>query len=310
MKALGFSILTVVLWTPIFSQGLKGHLDPEIGAIRAVADAYISADPARLREAFLPSMNLYTTDEKGSLRTISFAEFLQRVSANSDARQKERQAAIDSIDRTGNVAIVKITTIRPQARVTDYLSLVRINDQWKIVNKSFFAEPLRTSALVPGVPQAASSDRPCSGQDHRRFDFMIGSWHTSDPGTGTVAAAEGDSSVEALLDGCIVHEHRSVSRQGKRLFDGDAFWGYDSTTKRWLLFYMDDMSHMQVYEGREDPGRLAFYRERPDPDGKLILIRIVYAPAGSSRYTQSVERSADHGTTWQPGGVTTYQSKH
>ena len=138
---------------------------------------------------------------------------------------------------------------------------------------------------------------------------MIGAWRTSDPGTGTVAAAEGESTVEVLLDGCIVHEHRSISRQRKRLFDGDAYWGYDSTTKHWLLFYMDDTSHVQVYEGREEKGQLAFYRERPDPDGKLILIRIVYAPAGSTSYTQTVERSGDRGTTWQPGGITTYQSK-
>ena len=139
---------------------------------------------------------------------------------------------------------------------------------------------------------------------------MIGAWRTVDPATATVAAAEGESTVEAMLDSCIVHEHRSVSRQGKRLFDGNAYWGYDSTTRHWLLFYMDDMSHMQVYEGREDSGHLAFYRERPEPDGKLILIRIVYAPASSTSYTQTVEeRSSDHGTTWQPAGVTTYQSK-
>ena len=310
MNTLGFSILAIVLSTSIFSQGLRDHLDPEIAAIRAVVDAYISANPARLRQAFLDSMNLYTTDEKGSLRTIPFAEYLQHVTTNSNSPQEERQATIDSIDRTGNVAVAKVTTIRPHARVTDYLSLIRIDDQWKIVNKSFFVEPRNTPAFLPTAPQSASSDRPCMTQDHRRFDFMIGNWHTSDPGSGAVAATEGESAVEALLDSCIVHEHRSVSRQGKQLFDGDAFWGYDSTTKRWLLFYMDDMSHMQVYEGREEPGHLAFYRERPDPDGKLILIRIVYAPSGSSRYTQTVERSTDHGKTWLPAGVTIYQSKH
>jgi hypothetical protein len=304
------AFLAIVFGSSVFSQGVKGQLDPEIGAIRAVAEAYISSEPARLREAFLPNMNLYRTDEKGSLRTIPFGEYLQRVSANAGAPHEERQASIDSIDRTGNVGIVKVTTTRPQARVTDYLSLVRINNQWKIVNKTFSVEPRSSSSLIPRVPQNTSPDRPCMAQDHSRFDFMIGTWHTSDPGVGTIAAAEGDSVVEALLDGCIVHEHRSLPRQGKPLFDGDAFWGYDSTTKRWLLFYMDDMSHMQVYEGREEPGHLAFYRERPDPDGKLILIRIVYAPSGSSRYTQTVERSTDQGATWQPGGITTYQSKH
>jgi hypothetical protein len=112
-----------------------------------------------------------------------------------------------------------------------------------------------------------------------------------------------------MLDSCIAHEHRTVSRQRKRVFDGVAYWGYDATTKHWLLFYMDDQSHMQVYEGREEGGHLAFYRERPDPDGKPILIRIVYAPVNASRYTQAVERSSDHGATWEPAGVTTYQSK-
>jgi hypothetical protein len=58
-----------------------------------------------------------------------------------------------------------------------------------------------------------------------------------------------------------------------------------------------------------EAGHLAFYRERPDPEGKLILNRIVYSPDKTSGYGQIVERSSDHGTTWQPGSVTTYQSK-
>jgi hypothetical protein len=307
-----FALLTLImgLLAVAFPKAGVGAADPEIDAIRAVADAYLSADPVRLHDAFIPSMNLYTTDEKEALRTTPFAEYLQRVSANANAAREERRSSIDLVDRTGNVAIVKITTIRPQAEVTDYLSLVRIEKQWKVVNKTFFVEPRNSSAsAAQAQTQAMAADKPCSAQDHHRFDFMIGTWHTIDPGTATVAAALGESTVEPMLDSCIVHEHRSLSRQGKRLFDGDAYWGYDALTKRWLLFYMDDLSHMQVYEGREEAGHLAFYRERPDPDGKLILIRIVYAPASTSSYTQAVERSSDHGATWQPGGMTTYQSK-
>ena len=138
---------------------------------------------------------------------------------------------------------------------------------------------------------------------------MIGTWRTNDPGNATVAAAEGESTIEPMLDGCIVHERRSLTRQGKHLFNGDAYWGYDSTTKRWLLFYIDDQAHMQVYEGREPAGNLAFYRERPDADGKIILVRITYTPINASSYTQTVERSTNHGETWESGGATTYKSK-
>jgi hypothetical protein len=308
MQRLVLVILNLGLFLLDVPRAHSSATDPEIESIRAVADAYISADPARLRDAFLPSMNLYTTDEKEALRTIPFAEYLHRVSANANAAHEERHSTIDLVDRTGNAAIVKITTTRPKATVTDYLSLVRIEKHWKIVNKTFSVEAHNSpDAAAQSQPKAA--DKPCSAQDHRKFDFMIGTWQTSDPGTATVAASQGESLVDSMLDDCIVHEHRTVSRQAKRLFDGDAYWGYDATTKHWLLFYLDDQSHMQVYEGREEAGHLAFYRERPDTDGKPILIRIVYTPVNTSSYTQAVARSNDHGATWQPAGVTTYQSK-
>lgn len=282
--------------------------DPEAVAIRRVAEAYISGDPARIREVFLPAMNLYTTDAKEAIRTIPFAEYIERVSANAGkAQQEERHSNIDLIDHTGNVAVVKITTIRPQATVTDYLSMVRIEKQWKVVSKAFSVEPAKASNINDQSPPTDSS--ACADATHHRFNFMIGAWRTSDPGSGAATASEGESSVESMLVGCVVHEHRTLSRQGKRLFDGDAYWGFDATKKQWLLFYLDDQSHMQVYEGREQDGHLGFYRERPDADGKKVLIRIVYAPLSVSSYTQTVGRSTDNGATWQPGGVTTYQSK-
>jgi len=141
MQRLVLVIFTLGLFLLDVPRAHSSATDPEIESIRAVADAYISADPARLRDAFLPSMNLYTTDEKEALRTIPFAEYLQRVSANANAAHEERHSTIDLVDRTGNAAIVKITTVRPKATVTDYLSLVRIEKHWKVVNKTFSVEP-------------------------------------------------------------------------------------------------------------------------------------------------------------------------
>lgn len=290
-------------------------------AIRAVVEDYLSAEPARLKHAFLATTNLYTTDDKQNLRTIPFEEYFQHVSANT--QPDEHHSTIDFIDQTGNTAIAKATTIRTTAKVTDYLSVVRIQGNWQIVNKIFSVERpaadqaagqaasqvANEAATQPAQTQqqSASPARPCAASDHRIFDFMVGLWRTSSPANVGGGATEGASTIETVLDGCIIHEHRNLSRDGKRLFDGDGYWGYDSVKKQWLLFYMDDQSHMQVYEGRQDGGKIGFYRERPDPDGKPILIRIVYTPTGNSAYTQAVERSADNGATWQLSGVTTYQ---
>lgn len=280
----------------------------DVNAIRKVADLYISAQPANLQEAFYPTANLYTTDEKGSLRVIPFNEYLDRVRNNSGSREV-RKSTIQSIQHTGNAAIVQVATDTPDANITDYLALVRIKGYWKVVSKTFFVERHSSTAVV--APQSQNpdvGDSACAQPEHHIFDFLVGSWTTSDSTVPNVAPAEGESKVEAILGGCIVHEHRHISRQGKKLFDGDAYWGYDVTTKHWLLFYFDDASHAQLYEGRTDAGHLAFYRERPDTDGRTLLIRIAYAPAANG-YTQTVERSADHGATWQSGGVTIYHPK-
>jgi hypothetical protein len=300
--------LLLGLSAPRFARAETSTSEPELEAIRAVANAYISAEPAKLRDAFLPTTNLYTTDDKEALRTIPFAEYLQRVAANPNASSEERAASIESIDRTGTAAVVKITTVRPKLIVTDYLSLLRVEKQWKVVNKTFSVEPRKPSDAAPHL-DAPVTDKACSAPDHRRFDFMLGTWHTSDSGGTSAARSEGESSVEPMLDGCVVHEHRSLNQQDKRLFDGDAYWGYDSVKKQWLLVYLDDKSHAQVYEGRQEASQLAFYRERPDPDGTPILIRILYEPQSPAGYTQRVERSSDHGLTWQPGGITTYEPK-
>jgi hypothetical protein len=52
--------------------------DSEIKAVRHVAELYISGDPTNLIEAFYPSSNLFTTDEKDALRTIPFTPAQQK----------------------------------------------------------------------------------------------------------------------------------------------------------------------------------------------------------------------------------------
>ena len=113
MQPLVLVILTLGLFLLDIPNTRSSATDPEMDAIRAVADAYISADPARLREAFLPNMSLYTTDEKEALRTIPFAEYLQRVSANRTPHT--RNGIRPSIWSTGQV-MPRSSKSRPSAQ--------------------------------------------------------------------------------------------------------------------------------------------------------------------------------------------------
>jgi hypothetical protein len=281
--------------------------DPETAAIRNVVQTYISPDPVKVGTVFLPAANLYVASDQGEVRVIPLSQFLENIAKGAAAGQQRPVMSIDFIDRVGTAATVRITEISATTRVTDYFSLVRGKDGWKIVSKTFNVEH-KTDAASTATPSPATKASPCPSNEAHTFDYMVGYWSTSESPAPTVGAVTGTSRTERILNGCAIWEHRYVEQNGKELFDAHVVWGYDVTTKRMLLFYVDDAAHTQLYEGKQENGGWAFYRERPDQDGKTILIRVTYAKQERG-FTQTVERSKDHGTTWEKGSVTTYGPK-
>ena len=53
-----------------------------------------------------------------------------------------REHEIVMVDITGHVAIAKLKLIYPERVFTDYMTLMKIKGQWKIVNKAFYLERL------------------------------------------------------------------------------------------------------------------------------------------------------------------------
>lgn len=294
--------------SPATAGNQKRQADDEHLAIRRVAQLYMTFDQANLGEAFYPTANLYLATEQGELRTIPFSQFLENVAKGAASGRRVPKMSIDLVDQEGSAAIAKITEYSDDATVTDYLSLIRGSGGWKIVSKTFYVDhTVQSGSSSSSTTTKTASQSPCISSPVSAFAYMAGDWITSESSLA-VGAAKGTSHTEATLDGCVIWEHRYMEQDGKALFYGDALWGYDSTTKRMLLFYIDNRAHMQVYEGRSENGGWAFYRERPDPHGKLILIRIKYAQK-SSGFTQSVERSSDHGATWGVPSVVSYEPK-
>jgi hypothetical protein len=300
---------TAVAQSAASASNQKNQAEDEHVAIRRVAQLYMTFDQANLREAFYPTANLYLATEQGGLRTIPFAQFLENVAKGAASGRAVPKMSIDLIDHEGSAAIVKITEHSDHATVTDYLSMIRGSEGWKVVSKTFYvnhkAQPVSSTPAAEAQPQ---SQNVCTGTAIGAFTFMAGDWITSESPVSAGGASTGTSRTEAVLDGCAIWEHRYVEQNGKEVFDAHVVWGYDSTTKRMLLFYIDDRSHTQLYEGRFENGSWSFYRERPDTDGRTILIRVKYAPKGSG-FTQSVERSSDHGATWGAPSIVSYEPK-
>ena len=61
----------------------------------------------------------------------------------SAGKEEKGDLRIVSVDVTGNAASVKVLEAYDNAIYTDYLSLLKWNGEWKIVNKIYTVEPRR-----------------------------------------------------------------------------------------------------------------------------------------------------------------------
>ena len=61
------------------------------------------------------------------------------VRSAADSLSSARSAI--ALDITGNAAIAKVVLDYPQVKFTDYMSLLKVDGTWMIVNKTFHAEP-------------------------------------------------------------------------------------------------------------------------------------------------------------------------
>lgn len=87
----------------------------------------------------------------GKYTTRSFAEYIAGSPGKPAADEDQRKRWIESIDVVGNAATAKIILDYPTARLTDYMSLLKIDGEWKIVNKIFMSEA--KTAAEPKKPQ-------------------------------------------------------------------------------------------------------------------------------------------------------------
>ena len=120
-------------------------------AVRATLENYLKAhatgDGEYHKKAFHTEGQLIFIRD-GKYTTRSFPEYIAGSSGKPAADEANRKRWIESIDVTGNAAIGKIILDYPNARLTDYMSLLKINGEWKIVNKIFTSEPKTAPADI------------------------------------------------------------------------------------------------------------------------------------------------------------------
>lgn len=114
--------------------------DVEKKAVRVALEHYLAGhatgDGAHFRLAFQDSANLYWFRD-GQFRIRTSREYAAGASGKPAGDEAKRKRSIDFIDVVGTAAVARITLDYPDVTFTDYMSLVKIGDEWKIVSKTF-----------------------------------------------------------------------------------------------------------------------------------------------------------------------------
>ncbi|MBL8149090.1 MAG: nuclear transport factor 2 family protein [Blastocatellia bacterium] len=98
-----------------------------------------TGNPEYIRKAFHPDAKLFFIHE-GRYSQLTLDEFTARFNGKPAPDEMERKRSIEKIDISGNAAMVKLILKYPTVTFTDYMSLLKIEGEWKIVNKTFYAE--------------------------------------------------------------------------------------------------------------------------------------------------------------------------
>ena len=122
--------------------------NPEEAAARGPLENYIkghvTGQGEYMRKAFHPDAKImFYRDGKFQARTLD--EFVAGFKGQPAPDEASRKRRIESLEITGNAGIAKIVLDYPQVKFTDYMSLLKVDGEWKIVNKSFYAEPKPTN---------------------------------------------------------------------------------------------------------------------------------------------------------------------
>jgi protease I len=97
----------------------------------------MSGEGDRVEKAFAPSASMkYIDVQTGEFKDVPIKDFIARIKANTGGAPK-RQIEIVSMNIEGNAAQAKIKIETEKAILYDYMNLLKINHEWKIVSKIF-----------------------------------------------------------------------------------------------------------------------------------------------------------------------------
>jgi len=105
-------------------------------AVRACLENYMSGQGDKVEKAFHPSATMkYIDAQNGEFKDVPIADYISRVKANT--AKQDRKIEIVALNIEGNAANGKIKIETDKAILYDYMNMLKVDGEWKIVSKIF-----------------------------------------------------------------------------------------------------------------------------------------------------------------------------
>lgn len=152
MKASVLQGSVIILLLAIMSA-FAWNQDEKQAVIKVVEEAYVQGvhanpDSEAMRKGFHAEFIMFV-QEGGKMSKVTRDEWTTRIEAtkakNANKPRPEIKAEFPLVEVTGSAAIVKVELYRDGKHTfSDYISLYKFDEGWKIVAKTFYRHPAKS----------------------------------------------------------------------------------------------------------------------------------------------------------------------
>jgi protease I len=140
---LGILTGLLLLTATMVALAVAGQVPNEEASVRATVEIYLHGlkfnHVESFRRAFYPEAKLFFVRKNGELGQLTQEQWYKGFAANA-GKEEQGELRIAAVDITGKAASVKVIETYPDSTYTDYVSLLKLGGEWKIVNKVFTFE--------------------------------------------------------------------------------------------------------------------------------------------------------------------------
>ena len=137
-------VLFLALTTPALASSADAAAIRSVVTSGYVEGVHKEGNPEKMRAGFHADFVMFINGDEG-IRTITRDQWIERIeegNKKADRKRPEIHAEISLVDVTKDAAIARVELHRDGKHTfTDYLSLYRFADGWRIIAKTFYRHP-------------------------------------------------------------------------------------------------------------------------------------------------------------------------